>query len=107
MTNQMEYELLKILFGILLTIVSGFVAWIFKATIRLKESMNVSEQELLKTKTNYIERFGRVDTKLEEIKSLVLQESQTTRHTLRNDLIALQREIYQNFVNKDDCEKHH
>jgi len=93
-------KILEILVGFLLSLLSGSMIWVLNKVTKLQTDMQA-------IKTNYVSQFGDVKLKIEEAKNLFIQENQTTRHTLRNEMQKVNAELYQNFVTKDFCEKEH
>ena len=63
-------------------------------------------KQIMEIKQNYLKQFGEVKLKIEETKSLMMQENHTTRHSLRNEIQKMYADVAVNFVTKEDCERH-
>lgn len=101
-----DAKIFEILLSALVTIITGVTAWHLKRISELEKGQSKTLIDMQALKTNYITQFGEVKLKIEETKSLLLQESQTTRHTLRNEIQNMQNSLYKDFVLKEDCERH-
>jgi len=59
-------------------------------------------KQIMEIKQNYLKQFGEVKLKIEETKSLMMQENQVTRNEIQKNYA----DVAVNFVTKDDCERH-
>lgn len=59
-------------------------------------------KQIMEIKQNYLKQFGEVKLKIEETKSLMMQENQTTRNEIQRNYA----DVAVKFVTKEDCERH-
>lgn len=105
----MDQSIVNFIFGIVSAGLIGFVGWIFKTIIDLRE-------KTLKIEINYKDRFAQVDLamaelkndmhlKFEELKNFMTQENIMTRHNIRDAIQTMQLQLSEEFVTLEDHEK--